>query len=138
MRWAGSNYEIIIDKMEMLESWKDDTEDKEGVKEALVDWMLTNKDDTLVEEGEDILDGLETMEGLGEVSEKLLMDSTEIITSIIVARKMDDDHEMPTFQRDREDVTPSSRNITRIGRANSMIKIREELIRKKELRKPEG
>ena len=22
MRWAGSNYEIIIDKMEMLESWK--------------------------------------------------------------------------------------------------------------------
>ena len=37
MRWAGSNYEIIIDKMEMLESWKDDKEDKEGVKEALID-----------------------------------------------------------------------------------------------------
>ena len=43
MRWAGSNYEIIMDKLEMLESWKEDTEDSEGVKEALVDWMMTNE-----------------------------------------------------------------------------------------------
>ena len=90
--------------------------------------------DTLIEEGEDILDGLEIMEGVGEVSRELLMDTTEIITSIIVARNMRYDQEMPTFLKDG--TRESTKNISRIGRARSMAKIREELMKKKEQRKP--
>ena len=65
MKWAGSNYEIIVEKLEMLESWNDQEEDSEGVKESVIDWMITKSEETLVEEGEDILDGLEIMENLG-------------------------------------------------------------------------
>ena len=44
-----------------------------------------------VKEGEDILDGLELMltENGSGVTEKILMDATEIITAIIVARGLD-------------------------------------------------
>jgi hypothetical protein len=61
------------------------------VKESLADWMLTNKEVTLVEEGEDILDGLELMMESGEISGTLLLDSTEIVTALIVARNLDVD-----------------------------------------------
>ena len=131
LKWAGGDYEVILDKLEMLEGWKATGGDE--VKEALADWMLENDLDTLVEEGEDILDGMELMEGVGEVSKELLMDSTEIITSIIVARNMMYDQEMPTFLKDGN--RESANNISRIGRASSMVKIREELMKKKELRK---
>ena len=60
MRWAGSDYEILLEKLEMLESWQEER-DEDGVKESLLDWMLTNKEVTQVEEGEDILDGVEIM-----------------------------------------------------------------------------
>ena len=86
-----------------------EAEDVEGGKEALIEWMLMNNEDVLVEEGEDILDGLEIMEN---------------------------DHEMPTFQKDGMKISSNTKSITRINRANSMIKIREELMKKKELRKP--
>ena len=76
------------------------------------------------------------MENLGEISAKLLLDSTELVTSIIVARRMENDHEMPTFQKDEMEISSNTKSITRINRANSMIKIREELMKKKELRKP--
>jgi hypothetical protein len=131
LKWAGGDYEVILDKLEMLEGWKATGGDE--VKEALADWMLENDLDTLVEEGEDILDGMELIEGVGEVSKELLMDSTEIITSIIVARNMMYDQEMPTFLKDGN--RESANNISRIGRASSMVKIREELMKKKELRK---
>ena len=41
---------------------------------------------------------------------------------------------MPTFQKDGKQ--PTTKNISRINRASSMIKIREEIMKKKELRKP--
>ena len=66
MKWAGSEYEIVLEKLEMLESWKTE-EDAHGVKEEMLDWMISNKEVTLMEEGEDILDGLEVMEECGEV-----------------------------------------------------------------------
>ena len=40
-----------------------------------MDWMLENDELTLVEEGEDILDGLEMMEKYCEISGDLLLDS---------------------------------------------------------------
>ena len=71
----------------------------------------------------------------GEISKELLLDSTDLITSIIVARRMESDQEMPTLQKDCERGNPAGRNITRIDRAGSMIRIREELMKKKEIRK---
>ena len=49
MSWAGSSYEMIIDKLEMLESSRNDMKDKEGNKEALIDWLITNDEETLIE-----------------------------------------------------------------------------------------
>ena len=66
MKWAGSEYEIVLEKLEMLESWKTE-EDTQGFKEEMLDWMINNMEVTLIEEGEDILDGLEVMEECGEV-----------------------------------------------------------------------
>ena len=43
MKWAGSDYEIVFEKLEMMESWKEE-KDEDGVKESLVDWMPTNKE----------------------------------------------------------------------------------------------
>ena len=64
------------------------------------------------------------------------MDSTEIITSIIVARNMMyvESQKMPTFLKDGKG--KSTNNISRICRASSMMRMREELLRKKEQRKP--
>ena len=46
MKWAGSEYEIVLEKLEMLESWKNEVEESE-VKEAILDWMIENKETTL-------------------------------------------------------------------------------------------
>ena len=56
------------------------------VKEALVDWMTENETTTMVEEGEDILDGLEAMlvEGTSGVTDEFLMDATEISVFCVV------------------------------------------------------
>ena len=73
--------------------------------------MAENEIETMVEEGEDILDGLETMltvEG-SVVSGEILMDATEIITAII--------------EKDGKAMTD---RIKRIGRAEGMIRMREE------------
>ena len=47
----------------MLKSWKESKNDE--VKNDLLDWMLENDTSTLMEEGEDILDGLEMMAETG-------------------------------------------------------------------------
>ena len=55
----------------------------------------------MVEEGEDILDGLESMlkeEGSG-VTEEVLMDATEVITAILVARGLETQRVAPLFSR---------------------------------------
>ena len=80
----------------MIESWRKSEVDS-GVKLALIEWMVENDESTLMEEGEDILDGLELMADSGEVSSTLLLDCTEMITTLIVARNVDDEEIMPTF-----------------------------------------
>ena len=134
MKWAGSEYEIVLEKLEMLESWKTE-EDVHGVKEEILDWMISNKEVTLMEEGEDILDGLEVMEGCGEVSGTLLLDITEIITALTVARNLDTSRMIPTFQQDGNS---SKERLGRIGRAKSMTKVRDEMMKLKDIRKPEA
>ena len=87
----------------------------------------------MVEEGEDILDGLELMLESTEISGSLLLDSTELITALIVARNLDVDRVMPTFQQDGNQ--DSTKRLSRICRAGSMMKVRYEMMRMKDLRK---
>ena len=80
-RWKEGGYKIVLDKLELTDGW---TEDAKYIKEALIEWMTENEVTTMVEEGEDILDGLESMlteEGSG-ATEEVLMDATEVITAI--------------------------------------------------------
>ena len=116
----------------MLDSWKN-SEDND-VKNGLVDWMFENDTSTLMEEGEDILDGLEMMAKAGEVSDKLLIDCTDLITTLIVARNLDDEEMMPAFQKDGKS-TLRNKKLTRQSRAENMMKIRKELLEKKNQRK---
>ena len=60
MKWAGTSYDIVLEKLEMLDSWKG-SEGESDFRNAIIEWMLENDDSTLMEEGEDILDGLELM-----------------------------------------------------------------------------
>ena len=57
-RWEEGGYKIVLDKLELTDGW---TEDAKYIKEALIEWMTENEVTTMVEEGEDILDGLESM-----------------------------------------------------------------------------
>ena len=64
------------------------------------------------------------------------MDSTEIVTALLVARNLDMDRFKPTFQQDG--TQDSTKRLSRICRADSMMKVRDEMVRMKDLRKPEG
>ena len=120
-RWKDGKYSIVLEKMKLMEGWK---QEAGFLKDALVDWINENEIDTLIEEGEDIVDGIETMELNEEpgISEGVLMDATEIITSIIVARGMETDRIAPIFLQDGKKT-----RVKRVGRAENMIKMREEM-----------
>ena len=87
--------------------------------------MAENEVVTLVEESEDILDGLEAMleEENSGVSEDVRMDATEIITATLVARGLETNRMAPMFQKAGKSMTDK---ISRIGRAEGMIRMREE------------
>ena len=121
-RWRDSGYKIVLEKMTLTKSWP---EESKNIMESLWSWMAENEIETMVEEGEDILDGLETMltvEG-SVVSGEILMDATEIITAIIEARGLVTKRLAPLFQKDGKAMTD---RIKRIGRAEGMIRMREE------------
>ena len=102
------------------------------IKEELMDWLNENDRDTLVEEGENILDGLEGMREAEEITENLLLDITEIITALIIARGTEE--EMPTFSQVNSG--GKSKTMWRMNRAENMIKVRQTMTKMKELRKP--
>ena len=83
-RWKDTEYEMILAKLEITEKWP---EGSQGIRKDVLEWIEENEMTTMVEEGEDILDGLESMleEGGSGVNEDILKDTTEIITTIIVA-----------------------------------------------------
>ena len=95
--------------------------------------MAENEIETMIEEGEDILDGLETMltEDNSGVTGDILMDATEIITAIIVAQGLKTNRVAPLFQKDGKVTTD---RIKRIGRAEGMIRMREEMRKVKNTR----
>ena len=111
-RWRDSEYKIVLEKMTLTKSWPVESK---NIMESLWSWMAENEIETKVEEGEDILDGLENMlteEGSG-VSGDILMDATEIITAIMVARGLVKKRVAPLFQKDGKVMTD---RIKRIGR----------------------
>ena len=85
-RWKDSEYKVVLDKMTLSKSWP---EESMPIKEAMWNWMAENELVTLVEEGEDVLDGLEAM--LAEENSGVLMDATEVITAIMVEGWKEDD-----------------------------------------------
>ena len=133
MKWAGSSYEIVLEKLDMLEIWKN-PEVETNVKEALLDWMLENEESTLMEEGEDILVGLEMMTESGDILESLLLDCIEMITTLIVARNLDNEEVMSTFQKAGNQ--NSRKKLTRQSRAGNMSNIRKEFMSLINNRKP--
>ena len=73
----------------------------DSLKEALLSWMVDNKEVTLIEEGKDILNGMETLltEDGSEVSEDIIKDTTEMITTIVVCRDLELVNAAPIFQQ---------------------------------------
>ena len=80
-RWKGTEYEIVLEKIKLTESWPEGSTE---IRKEILSWMEENEEITLMEEGEKILDGL--TENDREVTDGILKDATEIITAIIVAR----------------------------------------------------
>ena len=113
----------MLEKLDLMRGW---TGKAEYIKTALLEWRAGNEETTLIEEGEDVLDGLESMleEDDSGVNEEVLTDATEIITTIIVARGMETQRVAPMFQKTGSKV---SERVRRTGRAEGMMKMREEM-----------
>ena len=69
-KWRNSPLKLVIEKLKLMREWPEEAWE---IRTALIEWMLENGSKVMVDEGEDILDGLE------------MIDATEIITAIIVA-----------------------------------------------------
>ena len=56
-KWKETNYSLVMNKVDLMDGWP---ESNNSLKGALLSWMVENKEEVLIEEGEDILDGIET------------------------------------------------------------------------------
>ena len=137
-KWTGTDYEIICERLEGMLDWINEDGGNE-VKESLIDWLIENDEATLVEESEDIVDGLEMMELEGEISRKLLLDSTELIT-LMIARNLCPRTMPTTFLKagnsDQHKVEVDRSQMSGKGRLERMTKMREMLTKSKDSRKP--
>ena len=138
IKWGGTNYEIVLEKLDGMEGWKKDA--NKDIKEAIIDWLLENDEEILVEEGEDIIEGLEMMEVEGEISNELLLDSTEIIT-LLIARNLCYQEMNTSFLKDGN--LKSTKPFQRggklkdgEGRLDRMKRMRDLLTNSKDARKP--
>ena len=93
------------------------------IKKAVMGWLAENELSTLVEEGEDILDGLEGLNtnGLDGVTDEVLLDVTEIVTALIMTSGMENTGSEEVFLM--EDKGESNK---KAGRAERMKKMREK------------
>ena len=57
-RWAGTEYEMVLEKLKMMNGWPSECK---NMRESIIEWLSENEETILIEEGEDILDGLEMM-----------------------------------------------------------------------------
>ena len=123
VRWSGIEYELVLEKLNNVNLWPKECG---NMKESLKDLLIKNDETTLIEEGEDILDGLELMMDNKEegMTMETLMDVTEIITTLLLWRSFTDKKIAPIFQK--AGVSTSER-IKRIDRSEGMKKMRDEL-----------
>ena len=94
---------------------------------ALLDWIVNNNEVRLVEEAEDMLDGLQVMTEEKETGmrEEILIQATDIVTALVIAGNLD--LGKVSFQKDgKADQTflKDGKLIRRVGRAERMKKIR--------------
>ena len=97
-RWSTTNYKLVLEEIDLMDGSPDRYD---SLKEVLISWMVDNKEDTLIEEGKDILDGMETLltEDGSEISEEIIKDTTEMITTIVVCRDLELVNAAPIFQQ---------------------------------------
>ena len=114
---------MVLDKLKNVNLWHSDCD---NMKESLKDWLVENDETTLIEEGEDILDGLELMMDNKEegMTMETLMDVTEIVTTLLIGKSLTSKKIAPVF---RKAGASTSGRIKRIGRAEGMKKMRDEL-----------
>ena len=122
-RWKNTEFSIVLDRLSVVNNWP--AECKE-IKESFTSWLMENDETTLVEEGEDILDGMEVLRdgNEGGVTDEMLMDVTDIITSILIGSSWKVKKVAPIFRNAGEQ---TRERIKRIGRAEGMKKMRDEI-----------
>ena len=49
---------MVLEKLKIMNGWQSECK---NMRESIVEWLSENEETTLIEEGEDILDGLEMM-----------------------------------------------------------------------------
>ena len=82
-KWSDTPYTVILKKCSRISLWESKHED---VGETFLFWLLEHDPEVLVEEGMDIMEGLE---GIWTEKENvgMLRDSIDIITSVVVIWK---------------------------------------------------
>ena len=125
VRWSGTEYELVLEKLNNLNLWPKECG---NMKESLKDLLIENDETTLIEEGEDILDGLELMMDNKEegMTMETLMDVTEIITTLLIWRSLTGKKIAQVFQKAE---ASTSERIKRIDRTEGMKKMRDELMK---------
>ena len=113
-----TEFEVALGPIRELRTLSEDCKD---VVDNIMEWMVNNNESRLVEEAEDMIDGLEEMTATKEMSmtEEVLMKATEIITAIVVARNMDLG-KVPSFQKAGEPEQSGQmdgKQTRRVGRA---------------------
>ena len=125
---------MVMNKVDLMDGWP---ESNNSLKGALLIWMVENKEEVLIEEGEDILDGMETLIGNdgSEVSEDIIMDTTEIITAIVISRDLELVKAAPLFQQAG---AVRLERMSRLRKSEGLINMRECLRQAKNVRKKEA
>ena len=97
-RWSTTNYKLLLENIDLKDGWPDSYD---FLQEGLLSWMVDKKEGTLIEEVEDILYGIETLlsEDGSEISEEIIKDTTEIISTIVVCRDLELVNAAPIFQQ---------------------------------------
>ena len=135
VRWKETEYRIVLEALEQAREWPEEVHE---VRDNLIEWMINNREMRLVEEAEDMLDGLECLAEASEmgVTNNILMEATEIITAVVLARNLD--MEKVSFQMDGEEellFQEDGNYPRRVGRAAGMMKVKEELAKMNNRRK---
>ena len=83
-----TEYRIVLDALEQTQRLPEEAKE---VRVNLLEWMINNKEMRLMEEAEDMLDGLEDLKEAGEMgmTNNILMETTEVITALVLAKNPD-------------------------------------------------